>query len=114
MSVSGLKGGNYDNSFILPKDAVLLDNYHCNNGYLFKCPICLYVTDNSRHIKYHSMVHSGERPHECEICKRSFARPENLNRHMLTHTGDKPYSCIVCNKSFTQSNSLKRHLNVHL
>lgn len=60
------------------------------------------------------MVHSGERPHECEICKRSFARPENLNRHMLTHTGDKPYSCIVCNKSFTQSNSLKRHLNVHL
>lgn len=40
-------------------------------------------------------------------CERSF------KRHQLIHTGQKPYECNVCDGKFTRMDSLQRHMLIH-
>lgn len=79
----------------------------------FLCKHCPYSTNIKTHMKIHILVHSGERPHKCNICNRGFTQLHVLKRHMLIHTGEKPYSCKVCNKSFRQASHLKLHMCKH-
>ncbi|XP_035530622.1 zinc finger protein 770-like [Morone saxatilis] len=52
--------------------------------------------------------------HQCSVCPKAFPSPYKLKRHYLIHTGQKPFNCEICGKAFTQSEHLKTHLqNVH-
>ncbi len=59
------------------------------------------------------MVHTGDRPYECDVCKKRFQHSGNLKKHKRTHTGDKPYECDVCKKKFVESGHLKIHKRTH-
>lgn len=109
---SGLQYDNCQSAFMSVKDLTSHIRTDCNEDSLkrFKCYLCPYSTNHKSHINSHSLVHSGERPHVCEVCHRGFALPKNLRRHMLLHTGEKPYSCSVCNTSFRHAQSLKLHM----
>ena len=58
-------------------------------------------------------VHSGEKPHTCDICKKQFLRVSYLRTHMFVHTGEKPYTCDICKKQFIQVGHLKAHMLIH-
>ncbi|XP_049847706.1 zinc finger protein 708-like [Schistocerca gregaria] len=64
-------------------------------------------------LKTHELVHTGKKPHKCEICGTSFARSGYLKTHLLNHTGKKPRKCVICDKSFAQSSNLKTHKLIH-
>ena len=46
-------------------------------------------------------IHTGEKPHRCEVCDGSFSLKGGLTKHELIHNGDKPHRCELCGRSFS-------------
>ena len=61
----------------------------------------------------HEMIHSGNKPYDCEHCPKTFVEKQHLTYHVRIHTGEKPYSCRTCRKAFTQYGTLRKHLRIH-
>ena len=68
------------------------------------------------------LVHSGEKPFECNGCDQTFRQKQLLRRHQnLHHTPDyikpvpktKCYNCSECDKTFAHRGYLARHLESH-
>ncbi len=74
-----------------------------------KCELCGKVLSGPEKLKYHLLVHTGEKPLECKVCKKRFRAQATLQTHMRVHTGEKPYSCTVCGQHFSQHSNLKYH-----
>lgn len=108
----------------------------------FSCYACVKSFEFLSALKAHEIVHTGEKPHECNRCLMRFGQKQHLKRHLLTHnqklkkfkcescgkkflqkfyldvhlrvhSGDKPYSCKECDKSFTQRSHLNTHVKSH-
>ena len=50
------------------------------------------------------IIHSGEKPFDCNQCYMTFSTNSNLNIHMQTHTRDIPFQYNQCNMYFIKKN----------
>ena len=79
----------------------------------FTCDICNKKYSCRRNLTRHALIHSGEKPHECEVCGRCFAIRSYLASHMKTHMKES-YFCSFCDKRFSSTETLKLHMPVHV
>ena len=75
----------------------------------FQCDFCEFKAKSEPVLKFHLMIHTGEKPYTCNICNRSFRQPNTLKMHINTHTGERPYKCRECGAAFSQHGSLYTH-----
>lgn len=50
--------------------------------------------------------------HACTTtgCTMKFDRPSALKQHSLSHTGEKPHPCDVCGRRFSTASNMRRHI----
>ena len=60
------------------------------------------------------MIHTNERPHQCDNCGMAFHQKGSLKEHIRLHTGEKPYQCQVCPNAYAQGGTFKAHLRTHV
>ncbi|XP_078663801.1 uncharacterized protein LOC144906944 [Branchiostoma floridae x Branchiostoma belcheri] len=77
---------------------------------LYTCNLCEYTSAYKVTMKYHKMVHMGEKPYMCGTCGYRATRKPLLVKHMRIHTGDRPYACDLCDYRAIQKVHLNRHV----
>ena len=71
----------------------------CNKGFNWQCQL-----------QQHSVVHTGERPYECNECGKRFTQVSNMNSHIKrVHREKVPFECFNCHMNFSNFRQFKRH-----
>lgn len=95
---------------------------HYQDKQRFLCNTCPKKFYSDRDLKYHLLVHTGEKPYACTSCEKRFATPGNLKQHLVVHEPakaakltptyyvDDDYKCVLCKAHFTGYEPFKDHV----
>merc|ERR1719479_128936 len=76
-----------------------------------QCPDCPLKFPLKAALKYHQEMAHQAHAKICTVCGKVV---RDMRKHRLIHTGEKPFQCDRCSYRCARSSSLKRHLATHL
>ena len=76
-----------------------------------QCPDCPLKFPLKAALKYHQEMAHQAHAKICTVCGKVV---RDMRKHRLIHTGEKPFECDRCSYRCARSSSLKRHLATHL
>lgn len=80
------------------------------NGTSKQCPDCGRMFLKPSQMLRHRRIHTGEKPHVCNICGNTFTQKSSLDTHvMFTHSDLRPFKCSMCPFQTVQKAALKKH-----
>ncbi|GIY62758.1 hypothetical protein CDAR_477281 [Caerostris darwini] len=83
---------------------------HKNMPYV--CEHCGRADKYLSDFKRHQVMHTGERPHACQVCGDAFGQKFTLKTHMKRHA-ENTYYCEECKNSFKSEEEFERHKPIH-
>ncbi|NWX93998.1 ZFP91 ligase, partial [Nothoprocta pentlandii] len=98
--------------FRLQKQLLRHAKHHTGRGGRdYICEYCARAFKSSHNLAVHRMIHTGEKPLQCEICGFTCRQKASLNWHMKKHDADSFYqfSCNICGKKFEKKDSVVAH-----
>ncbi|NXP83214.1 ZFP91 ligase, partial [Ramphastos sulfuratus] len=97
--------------FRLQKQLLRHAKHHTGTGEDYICEYCARAFKSSHNLAVHRMIHTGEKPLQCEICGFTCRQKASLNWHMKKHDADSFYqfSCNICGKKFEKKDSVVAH-----
>lgn len=99
----------HKNIHLKPEDRV----HVVGKGGIFICCVCGKVMHSKAGHAMHLLIHTNEKPHQCEICHKKFRHAMVLLAHKRIHTNEKPYHCDICKTNFRQHSHLITHKLTH-
>uniref|UniRef100_A0A1Q3F847 Uncharacterized protein n=1 Tax=Culex tarsalis TaxID=7177 RepID=A0A1Q3F847_CULTA len=98
------------------KTKALLDTHMTtHNPKTFACEQCPSMFKTRQSLRHHQKIHSGLKPHQCELCDRTFRTRAHLKTHHISvHTDEKPHECHICHKRCALKGNLRLHMKIHL
>ena len=75
------------------------------------CDKCGKVVKSQRHLYIHLKIHTGIKPHRCDLCQKQFIKKNTLTLHIQkVHEKRRDFLCTQCAAEFGWKEDLKRHI----
>ncbi|XP_063983882.1 zinc finger protein 93-like [Diachasmimorpha longicaudata] len=106
-------GEQFENTRILQKHLLEIHSITTPATGKHSCKECGKKFPKLRLLQDHKNIHSGKRPHVCDICKETFRTYAARWSHVQKHKNGGFY-CDYCQRKFSTKGHVRRHLVCHL